>query len=266
MDKGEMNRDKIVLIGSGNVATHLGHALVKNNFPVIQIYSKSLENAKLLGDKLKTRYTNNFDELTHEGTIYVICVKDDAIAKVVSNITITPPILIHTSGCTSLNVLERANNNFGVIYPLQTFSKQKPIDFKEIPLCIEGNNIETEKKLLEISKILSSNVSLVNTNQRSSLHLSAVFTCNFVNFMCTIGSNLLNKNNLEFELLHPLIRETLNKVLDTNEPFKFQTGPAIREDKLIIDKHLSMLEDSGIKQLYSKITELIIKEKLQNEL
>jgi len=245
----------IILLGSGNVATHLGIALKNSNYNIVQVYSKSIENAKLLAKKLDANFTNDLTKLKSSDLI-IISINDDAILSVLSQIKNTA--IVHTSGSIGLNIFKGKFSNYGVFYPLQTFSKGVDLNVSEIPFCIEGNSLEFEKQLIEISKALSNNVVKMNSQQRKQLHIAAVFACNFSNHMYSIADDLLAKKDIDFKILLPLIRKTITN-LKSNKPKEVQTGPAKRKDTVIIQEHITTIKEKEIKELYQKITANIIK-------
>ena len=245
----------IILIGSGNVATHLGIALKNSNYRIVQVYSKSIENAKVLANKLDAHFTNDLTKLKSADLI-IVSINDDAILSVFSQIKNTA--IVHTSGSVELDILKGKFTDYGVFYPLQTFNKEVDINISEIPFCIEGNSLEFEKKLIVIAKTLSNNVVKMNSQQRKKLHIAAVFACNFSNHMYSIADNLLTKNNIDFKILLPLIRKTIAN-LESNSPKDVQTGPAKRKDANIIQEHIATIKENEIKELYQKISANIIK-------
>ena len=245
----------IILLGSGNVATHLGIALKNSNYTIVQVYSKSIENAKILAKKLDAQFTNNLSKLKSSDLI-IVCINDDAILSVLSQIKNTA--IVHTSGSIGLDVFKQKFTNYGVFYPLQTFNKEIDINISEIPFCIEGNSLEFEKQLIKIAKALSNNVVKMNSQQRKQLHIAAVFACNFSNHMYSIADDLLAKKNIDFKILLPLIRKT-NANLENYRPKEVQTGPAKRKDTAIIQEHIATIKENEIKELYHRISDNIIK-------
>ena len=245
----------IILLGSGNVATHLGIALKNSNYTIVQVYSKSIENAKILAKKLDAQFTNNLSKLKSSDLI-IVCINDDAILSVLSQIKNTA--IVHTSGSIGLDVFKQKFTNYGVFYPLQTFNKEIDINISEIPFCIEGNSLEFEKQLIKIAKALSNNVVKMNSQQRKQLHIAAVFACNFSNHMYSIADDLLAKKNIDFKILLPLIRKT-NANLENYRPKEVQTGPAKRKDTAIIQEHIATIKENEIKELYHRISGNIIK-------
>ena len=245
----------IILIGSGNVATHLGIALKNSNYKIVQVYSKSIDNAKVLANKLDANFTNDLTKLKSADLI-IVSINDDAILSVFSQIKNTA--IVHTSGSVELDILKGKFTDYGVFYPLQTFNKEVDINISEIPFCIEGNSLEFEKKLIVIAKTLSNNVVKMNSHQRKKLHIAAVFACNFSNHMYSIADDLLTKKNIDFKILLPLIRKTIAN-LESNSPKDVQTGPAKRKDANIIQEHIATIKENEIKELDQKISANIIK-------
>ena len=245
----------IILVGSGNVATHLGIALQKGNYPIVQVYSRSIENAKKLAKKLNTNYTNDLTQLKTADLI-IVSVNDDAISKVLSQIKNTS--IVHTSGSIGINIFNDHFSNYGVLYPLQTFNKEVNVNISEIPFCIEGNNLAFEKQLTTLAKQLSNNVVLMDSEQRKQVHIAAVFACNFSNQMFSIADDLLAEKNLDFKILLPLIKQTIAK-LSTNKPKTVQTGPAKRNDNNIIQEHIKHINKQEVKDLYQEISNNIIR-------
>jgi len=250
--------ENIVMIGSGNVATQLALALVEKGIRVKQVYSRSLESARVLAEKVNAAFTSDLLQLDTEADLYVIAVKDPAIQEVLENLRLREnQLIVHTAGSVPMNILEGFTNNYGVFYPLQTFSKSRKVDFSDIPICIEANHPSNLMKLEELGKRLSETVSQINSDERKTLHLAAVFTNNFVNHFYAIGAEILHDKRLDFELLKPLIRETAAKI-ETLQPVEAQTGPAKRNDQAIISLHLKMLQNKPeYQKIYSFVTESI---------
>ena len=248
---------KIVIIGAGNVATQLGKALKKANYTIIQIYSKSIYSASTLAKYFNCAHTNHIENIDTSADLYIIAVKDDAIIDIVKKIRLTDKIIVHTSGTVEMNVLLPVSINIGVLYPLQTFTKSRILNFKTIPICLEANNISTYKTLQLISKSISNNVQKINSNQRKKIHLAAIFANNFTNHLFTISASILKSANLSLDILKPLILETVRKI-NTTDPNDNQTGPAIRNDKKTMDTHLKMLiNNKDYFQLYKLISKSI---------
>ncbi|ARV14595.1 Rossmann-like and DUF2520 domain-containing protein [Polaribacter sp. SA4-12] len=224
----------VLLVGKGNVATHLYNTFLSVDTIVFtQISSRKLEHIP-------------------KADITIIAVSDDAIAEVSSKIK--NPFVVHTSGSCSINELKNATNK-GVFYMLQTFSKDKKVDFNEVPFCLEADNESNYLLLEELAKLIGKKIYAVNSEQRKALHVAAVFVNNFTNHMYKIGNDVCNEYHVPFEILQPLIKETALKI-ETLSPEKAQTGPAIRNDKRTIKNHLDLLNNEQQK-IYKIITKSI---------
>jgi predicted short-subunit dehydrogenase-like oxidoreductase (DUF2520 family) len=245
----------IVLIGAGNVACNLGITLHKEGYSISQVYSQTKKSATELAKKVKAEAITDLKKLDQNASIYIIAVADDAIEKIAKKLNLKDKIVVHTSGSVSINVLKGSSKNFGVFYPLQTFSKNRIVDFRQIPVCIEANNKATSTTLNYFAKSISGNVKNINSAQRKTIHLAAVFACNFSNHLYLIAEKILLENNLSLDLLKPLIEETAAKIKN-NSPAKMQTGPAVRGDKKTMKAHLKLLSE---KKEYEKIYTLLSK-------
>lgn len=251
-------QNKITVIGSGNVATHLAVALHNKGFIINQVYSKSIENAKILAEKVNANPIDNLQNLNSDFSVGIVAISDNAIKNVVANISHKDKLWVHTSGTTPLKTLTRQFKNCGVIYPLQTFSKQKQIDFLQVPFFVEANNIESLETIKSIVSKLSLNCTEANSKTRKALHVAAVFACNFTNHLYAVSESILKEHNLNFNLLKPLIKETVDKAM-IMEPSLAQTGPAVRQDYLIIREHKKFLNyKKQYKRLYKNLSESII--------
>ncbi len=237
---------KVVIIGSGNVAEATAIALKKCNLTPIQICARNRVNGSTLADKIGCSYTEDFTNIA-DADIYIISVSDDAIAQISSQLNIGNAIVLHTAGSVDMQSLSK-HKNFGILYPLQTFTKGRYVEFKEIPILIEANSTKTLEVIKGVAEKLTDKVIEADINYRSKLHLAAVFACNFSNHMYAIAEKLLERDDIPFDILKPLIKETTNKVLDSKSPLDIQTGPAIRDDFKTKAKHCEMLTDKIIKR------------------
>ncbi|WP_316827662.1 Rossmann-like and DUF2520 domain-containing protein [Pedobacter miscanthi] len=233
---------KIVLLGSGNVATHLAKALNSEGQDLVQVYSQNLDNAAALAHLVGANAVNDLNNIEQNADLYIISVKDDAIGTVAAFLKNVTGLVVHTSGTTDINVLASQVKKAGVFYPLQTFSKSKDVSFENIPLCIEASDEDQLAFLKGLATKISHQVYELDGEKRKVLHLAAVFACNFPNHLYALANKILNQNGLDFEIIRPLIAETADKVMD-NLPENVQTGPAVRADESTIKKHLSMLND-----------------------
>ena len=195
--------------------------------------------------------------LFRSADIYVVALKDSAIDEVLSQINFGNKLIVHCSGSLPLSALESYSENIGVFYPLQTFSRSRDVDFSEIPIFIESNSIKNEELLINLAREISNSVSVLNSENRKMLHISAVFASNFANHFYTMAAEILRSKNIPFDVLKPLILETAKKVQDLS-PGKAQTGPAVRFDENIINSHLQALNNFGeYRQLYMSVSKSI---------
>lgn len=244
---------KVTVIGSGNVAQHLIKVFLQTKeVSLVQAFARQPKS--LLHLLPKERITNDYKAL-QEADIYIISVTDNAINEVSSQLPFKNKLVVHTSGTSSLEVLDTKNRK-GVFYPLQTFSKSKEVDFSSIPLCLEAENENDYKTLELLANAISNKVYNISSEQRKSLHVAAVFVSNFVNHMYVIGSEICETNNVPFEVLQPLIQEVANKIT-TLSPKEAQTGPALRNDTKTIEKHIEFLKDSNYQDIYKLLTQSI---------
>lgn len=252
-----MDRKNIVIIGSGNVATHLAIAFLKAGHRILSVISRNENNAAQIAEKTRSHYSSDFAAIPAETDFIIVAVKDEAVSEVASKLNGGNAIVAHTSGSIEMNVFQNYANNYGVFYPLQTFHKEKELEINQVPFCIEGNNKATENALSELAKSISSNIHLVNSENRKVLHVAAVFACNFTNHFYTIAENILAEKNLSLDILRPLIKETALQVMDKS-PSQLQTGPAVRGDEKIMQQHLNYLATKPeLAELYKKLSESI---------
>lgn len=251
----------VSFIGSGNLAWHLAPALDNAGFVVREVYSRNPKHAAALTGRLyQAEVKATLDFSTSNSRFFFIAVSDDAIESVVRDIILPEDAcLVHTSGSQPLEILNfAAIDSIGVFYPLQTFSKSKKIDFKEVPIFIEANNPNTEQLLSGFAKSISKRVTRIASEERKALHVAAVFAANFTNHMLTISKKILEENSLSFDLLKPLIQETITKSLSVG-PENSQTGPASRGDLEVLDRHLSFLQESPEwAEIYKLVSQHII--------
>jgi len=245
---------KIVLIGTGNIASHLYKAFENSNdVTIIQVFGRNKKALKSFSEKTAT--SNSLSKIK-EADVYIIAISDDAITSFTETLPFKNRLVVHTSGTVAMNVLSDKNRK-GVFYPLQTFTKNRAVDFSKIPICIESKDVSDLKFLKKLGDSISEKVEEINSEERKKVHVSAVIVNNFVNHLYFIGSNLLEKNNLSFDLLKPLIFETALK-MESHQPKDAQTGPAKRNDLKTIENHLNQLEESPYKDLYIQLTKSII--------
>lgn len=248
----------IVLLGSGNVATHLGKALKMAGCNIVGVWSRTFENALSLASLLQTRAIAQVSHADPSADVYIISVNDDAIQDVASAIPVKDKLVVHTSGSVDMDVLKDYSADFGVLYPLQTFSREKDVSFKDIPVILESSSERAGEMLKEIAFRLSSRVHDLSSEQRRILHVSAVFACNFTNHLYALADDLLQNHDLDFDLLRPLIRETSEKI-QNHSPRNVQTGPAVRNDKKTMHAHLNALKNTpDLYKLYQLLSQSIV--------
>ncbi len=252
----------IVLIGSGNVATQLARNIyerpeVASHFQVIQVYSPNESHAQALANLIACEAISSLPLMRTDADLYLFSVKDAALEDVINHIPANNGLWIHTSGSMPMEILATRTQRYGVLYPLQTFSKERPLSLREVPLFLECHREEDLAELHSFANLLSDQVRTLDSDQRRTLHLSAVFACNFANHLYALAAHLLEEKQLPFDLLLPLIQETTAK-LSQLPPREAQTGPAIRFDTNIIHKHLAMLhQHPRMQQIYEIMSESI---------
>lgn len=262
------NKPSIAIIGSGNVATHLSEALHSAGYVIRQIYSRTEESARILAEKIGCKYTTDIKCVCNDADVYIVSLKDSVLNDVLPQLVECnkEALFVHTAGSVSIDIWKGLTQRYGVLYPMQTFSKQRKVDFGNVHFFIESNSSQDTECLKAIASSISNKVFEASSEQRKYLHISAVFACNFTNHMYAICEHLLEKNGLPFGSMLPLIDETAAKVHHLS-PVEAQTGPAQRNDTNIMEQHIKLLDNEPeISRLYKEISENIhkysIKEKL----
>jgi predicted short-subunit dehydrogenase-like oxidoreductase (DUF2520 family) len=253
---------RIVLIGAGNVATSIGGALKAAGHDISVLYSRTEKSAKELSDKLKVPYTTYLNELPHDADIYISMLNDDALIQLAPDIVALnrKALFVHTAGSLPLSLWKNSGaENFGVLYPMQTFSKTKRLDLQNVPLFVEGSSEQVLQGMIHLAKSLSPKVNELDSKCRKRLHIAAVFACNFTNRMYAISKILLEESGVDFKVMLPLIEETAKKIF-TLSPSQAQTGPAIRGDVSVMDSHLESLKSHpDFAEIYKLISDNILK-------
>ena len=248
---------KIVFVGAGNLATNLALALQDARYHIVQVYSRTEASARLLAERLKSAYTTDVAHICTDADLYIYALTDEALPTVINNMPRINGIHVHTAGSMPMHIFDGKQANYGVVYPFQTFSKNKRVDFTHVPIFVEANNAQTLDLLINTVRTISKNVYFANSEDRKFLHLSGVFANNFTNYLYTIAADLLAERGLPFEVLQPLIREGVGK-LDSLSPIEAQTGPAVRGDHSVVSEHLRLLADyPAWAQLYQTLSEAI---------
>lgn len=255
-----MSGSDIVLIGAGRLATHLSCALIGAGHRIVQVCSRRPESACTLASAVGAEWTVDLAALRDGADVYIYAVRDDALPLVVSAVRVRGGLHLHTAGSVDIAIFSGLRSSYGSLYPLQTFTKEKQVDFREIPVFYEGNTAETEARLRALCASITPKVYRIDSAGRRQLHLAAVLACNFANMLWGIASEILQKSGVPFGVMRPLIAETLDKAMALG-PYAAQTGPAVRGDREVIDRHLAMLSGHpDWQRIYEEITELIYKE------
>jgi predicted short-subunit dehydrogenase-like oxidoreductase (DUF2520 family) len=245
----------IVLIGAGNVASHLYKAFSTSELVTVkQWYNRSIDAIKTFENNVAV--TDNLNTLV-EADVYIISVSDDAAAGLSQKLPFANRLVVHTSGSLGLHEMDKKNTR-GVFYPLQSFSKNAEMDFKNVPICVECEERKYVPLLKKLGMAIDSPVHKVNSDQRQVLHLSAVFVNNFTNQLYRIAHEIAESQHAEFDILKPLILETAKKI-EYLSPYLAQTGPAKRNDIKTIKRHLRQLENKQHVALYKLMTASIQK-------
>lgn len=254
---------QITLIGAGRVATHLAKVLQLQH-QIVQIYSRNLQHAQTLADQVNAQAIDDVQQLDAQTDLVIIAVRDQAIHNVIDSIApyLTENLIVHTSGSTDLSILQQRHPRAGVFYPLQTFSMERDVNWTDTPLFVEAVQQQDLTLLTELANSLSQSVYQYSSTQRLTLHLAAVFACNFSNYCYDMAKQIVDAEQVDFSLLYPLILETANKAT-ANNPKDMQTGPAMRGDQNILSMHSQLLANAtnrkDMENIYACMSEAIYK-------
>lgn len=247
---------RIVIIGTGNTATVLGKLLQRAGHTIIQIVGKTTQDARQLAEVLHASFTLDQKQLNTSADVYMIAVSDNAIGRVASWLRVDKKLVLHTAGSVKCSVLECSSKNYGVLYPLQSLRKEMGY-FPEIPFLVDGNTEDNGAFIFDFAKTFSSDVKFANDQQRLMTHIAAIMVSNFTNHLYVAAEDFCKKENIDFNMLFPLIKENAARV-QTFSPAEVQTGPAVRNDTTTIKKHLELLEPFPLQQsIYRFLTESI---------
>lgn len=234
---------KIVLIGAGNLATHLGKALHAAGHDMVQVFSRTMQSAETLASLLDAEPLTDMAQVRDDADVYIFSVKDSALEQLISQLCVgEKKVFLHTAGSMPMSVFRGKALHYGVLYPMQTFSKQREVDFSIIPCFIEANDEFALKQIEGLAGQISHRVYQLSSEDRKYLHLSAVFACNFANHCYAASQELLQQHGVPFDVMLPLIDETAAKVHGMT-PKEAQTGPAVRYDENVIGKQIQLLEN-----------------------
>ncbi len=247
---------RIVMIGAGNLATNLGKALQNAGHDIVQVYSRTWEHAQQLATIIGGAATDDLDSIVDTADVYIFSLKDSALCDVLSKVTKgkAEKLMIHTAGSMPMSCFEGMAVHYGVLYPMQTFSKKREVDFRSIPCFIEGNDGLAKQNIRALAESISGRVYEMSSDNRRFLHLAAVWACNFTNHCYEVSAEILRKHDVPFDVMLPLIDETAAKVHDM-EPIDAQTGPAVRFDDNVIRAQAALMRDNPIlKDLYERMS------------
>lgn len=251
----------IAIIGTGNVAWHLAPALENAGHIVTEVYGRDIYQAEKITERLyATASQGDLDFSDSQAEIFILAVSDHALVDIADSIILPEEsILVHTSGSMPLGILDYSSASYtGILYPLQTFSKSREINFQDVPFLLESDDQTTLQKLKSLARSLSPNHYSVKSKDRQALHIAAVFASNFTNHMLRLSEEVMNRQGLDFEMLKPLIVEQINKSMEIGA-IKAQTGPAVRGDIQTLDAHYQfLLYREQIAEIYKLISQDII--------
>jgi predicted short-subunit dehydrogenase-like oxidoreductase (DUF2520 family) len=248
----------IVFIGAGNLATRLSLEMHRAGMTIGQVYSRTLEHAQQLARKIGADATDQLNEIRTDADIYIFALKDAVLEEVISKMTPNKGLWVHTAGSMPMDIFKGYVERYGVLYPFQTFSKGKSVVFDEVPFLLESHHEKDAKILKRIANSSTTDVRFLDSEKRKYVHLSGVYACNFVNHMYVLASKILEEQQIPSDILLPLITETAEKIR-TLPPVAAQTGPAVRYDENVMNKHLALLEDTCMKDIYLMLSKSIYK-------
>lgn len=249
---------RIVIIGSGNVATVLGKLFSSKHHEIIQIVSRNAEHAQILANEFQCSFSDYNGQIDLTAELYIVAVVDGALYELSNSFQLGNKLILHTAGSVAKDVLEKISINHGVLYPLQSLRKELKYE-NDIPFLIDGSTEEVTTFIEDFARNLSSNVAKANDEERLKMHVAAVIVSNFTNHLYALTEAFCQHEKIDFNLLKPLIRETAERI-ETISPADSQTGPAVRSDIFTLDKHLKLLANHPkLKYIYLKLTESIMK-------
>ena len=257
---------KIVMIGAGNVATHMALALSGKGRKPIQVWSRSKESACALASLVGCEPVTSMEDVADDADIYIVSVTDNALADVIAALCARchSGVFVHTAGTMPMALFDGKARHYGVVYPMQTFSKQKTLDFSVIPCFVEASDDATLGVVRQLAGTISERVYDLACEDRRWLHVAAVFACNFSNACCNMAARILEEHGLDFSMMLPLVDETTRKLHDMS-PGEAQTGPAARGDHNVIEKHMAMLDGhADLQRVYGIMSEEIERLKKEN--
>jgi predicted short-subunit dehydrogenase-like oxidoreductase (DUF2520 family) len=249
---------RVVIIGSGNVASVLGRHLKKSGHDIIQVISRNEAHAKTLAAALACPFSSIDNTVDTSGDIYLFAVSDGALYELNKSFHLGNKLVLHTAGSVPKDILKDISVNYGVLYPLQSLRKE--MDYpNDIPMLIDGNTEETLTLTEDLARTISGTVARASDEERLKLHVAAVIVSNFTNHLYALAEEFCEKEKVDFKMLAPLIKETAERI-NTHSPAEVQTGPALRNDIFTLDKHIRILGDHPrLRYVYLKLTDSIMK-------
>lgn len=250
---------KVAFAGSGNVTTHLSKVFYEANIEIIGFYGRNLESTQSLATKYHTKFGKLQDLKACWADLIIVSVPDNAIEEVLKLIPTCDTIVAHTSGSLPIDALNNVSSHPAVFYPLQTFSKEKKVNFSQVPIMIEAKVSDDLDALEKLANKISEKVFRINSLQRKKIHIAAVFSSNFTNYLFHIAEDLLRREQVPFDVIQPLIDETTQKIKELR-PYEAQTGPAVRRDLETINTHIDILKEiPEYQEIYKLLSHQIIK-------
>lgn len=250
---------KIVFIGAGNLATNLALEISQSEHQIVQVFSRTRESASLLAEKVNCEPVNEMSKVVCDADLYIVSVKDDALEMLIPELCKgrEDKMFVHTAGSMPMDVFKDYARHYGVFYPMQTFTKDKKVAFENIPIFIEGCGAFETSFLKRLAEQISRSVYELDSDNRKYLHLSAVFACNFANHCVAIGQQILEKHHIPSSVLRPLVMETMDKA-SSHSAAEVQTGPAVRDDRNVMEKQMQLLENlPELQQVYEIMSKSI---------
>jgi predicted short-subunit dehydrogenase-like oxidoreductase (DUF2520 family) len=253
---------KVVFIGAGNLACGMSQEMQRVGMTIGQIYSRTRDHAESLAKRINCPWTSNLDEVIDDADLYVFAVADAVLPEVISHMKPNSGLWVHTAGSLPIGIFEGFTPRYGVFYPLQTFTRGRVANLDGTPIFLETNHPGDREILRRIAVALSGNARETDWEKRRRIHLAAVFACNFTNHLYALAARILKEQELPYDLLLPLVTETAAKI-GSLSPADAQTGPAVRFDKNVMDKHIAMLEEQPAMQtIYKLLSQSIYTEKI----
>ena len=247
---------RVVMIGTGNVATVLSKLLVSKGHEIIQVYGRNPDHSSRLAKEIQTKSCSDPGDIDLSADLYLVALSDTALYSISSWFNPGNKLVVHTAGSVPMDVLKGSSTNYGVLYPLQSLRKEME-SFPEIPFLIEGNTPDDLCLIEELASDLSGTVVKMNSDDRMRLHIGAVMVSNFTNYLYTRTAEYYTDQQLDFRLLLPLMKESVNR-LEQYDPAQMQTGPAVRDDQTTIQKHLKLLSGKNdLADLYKRLSDEI---------